>query len=584
MSWLTRQVTPGYRVWEFAFQYILREIQRVQEPAFTFNLFYNSMTMKFLPYSPIVISFAICLFVISSLPSSVQASTTIKLSRYEGYVGDKIEVSGEGFKAGQTVYIYYDDELQDDASVQEGSCHCRTTFTSHFTIPESCQGYHYIHVKTEGGRTSTAQFFINPRLSQNESSGHIGDDMEIRGSGFPCEGTGINIRYYLDINPHSKLDDSQYIDFPVTQVDALGSWEEEFSVPASIRGTHSIDAYYDNSEDTLAEVDNDRVSFDIEPTITLNAYSGHVGETIAVTGAGFAREDGDIRLRFGANEEILDKKVDEYGNWGPLSLTIPPCTKGEHLIEAFQGKSKTPLASAAFTAMPRISLSTATGHVGQTLSVTGTAFAPNTTINITYQDQTSAVATDASGILPAVTFTAKGKHGEQQLSANYDGSSVLYVIFSMEETPPDVTGLISPINAGRSGSLLDSFAGKICPTFEWFAATDASGISSYDMQIANSADFNAPVVSTSVAIGNLAPVDDIASYTLPREQGLSYGDYHWRVKAIDAAGNEGDWSAIQSFKAGWLPRWAMFAISAALLFLIIVIGLSIRRRRQYSDW
>jgi len=151
----------------------------------------------------------------------------------------------------------------------------------------------------------------------------------------------------------------------------------------------------------------------------------------------------------------------------------------------------------------------------------------------------------------------------------------------MEETLPDEPSLISPINAEKIGSLLDNFAGKICPKFEWLTVTDASGIKSYNLQIANSMDFSAPVVSTSIASGNPGSIDDTAAYILPQEHALSYGGYYWRVKAIDAAGNEGDWSEAQSFHAGWLPRWAMFAISAALLLLIIVISLAIRRRRGY---
>jgi hypothetical protein len=403
----------------------------------------------------------------------------------------------------------------------------------------------------------------------------------LEGNGFPSEGTGINIRYYLDTSPHSGLDSSPYVDFPVNHADTLGSWEQEFSVPASTRGTHSIDVYYDDEEGTLDEVNNDEASFKVRPSMVLSSDSGYVGDTIAVSGAGFARDEGDVSLRYDGSEELADGNVDEYGNWGPLSFTIPSCAKGSHLIEVFHDSSSTAFASATFTVGPDISLSPATGYAGQTFSVIGTAFDPNSMIKISYQDQTSSVTTDDSGNLPTVTFTAKGKHGNQQISATYDGNSTCSAIFSMEETPPGEPRLISPINSKRIGGLLASFAGKIHPKFKWLTVTDASGITSYNLQIAKSMDFSAPVVSTSIDSGNPGSIDDIAAYSLPQEYALSYGGYYWRVNAIDAADNEGDWSEAQSFHAGWLPRWAMFASSAGLLLLIIVIGLAIRRRRAY---
>jgi len=535
--------------------------------------------MKLLPR--LIIAFAICLLAIPALTTPVQASTTIKLSEDEGYMGDEIEISGKGFTAGKTVYIYYDGELQGETSVEGGSCRCHTTFTTDITIPESSQGYHYVDAKTGSSRIATAEFIVKPKISQNERSGHVGDIVRVEGNGFPSEGTGIKLRYYLDTNSHSGLDSSPYIDFPVTQADTLGSWEQEFSVPASMRGAHSIDVYYNDAENTLAEVNNDEASFKVRPSMVLSSDSGYVGDTIAVSGAGFARDEGDVGLRYGGSEELVDSNVDEYGNWGPLNFTIPPCIKGSHLIEAFHDSSSTVIASATFTVMPGISLSPATGYAGQTFSITGTAFDPHIMINISYQDQTSSVTTDDSGNLPTVTFTANGKHGNQQISATYDNNSTCSAIFRMEETPPDEPSLISPINAKRIGGLLANFAGKIRPKFEWLTVTDVSGITSYNLQIANSMDFSAPVISTSIASGNPGPIDDTAAYILPQEHALSYGGYYWRVKAIDAAGNEGDWSKTQSFHAGWLPRWAMFAISASLLLLIIVIGLAIRRRRGY---
>ena len=530
----------------------------------------------------LIIVFAICLLAVPALTAPVQASVTINLSKDEGYVGDEIKVSGRAFHAGETVYIYYDEELQTDASAKGGSCSCcATTFAAYFTIPESCQGYHYIDAEDDSGRTATARFTVKPKVSLDESSGHVGDVIKVEGSGFPTKGTGITLRYYLDTDSHSGLDSNPYIDFPVAEVDSSGSWEQTFPVPASIKGTHSIDAYYNDDEGTLSEVNNDEARFKVQASIALNPDSGCVGDTITITGAGFAKSESDIKLRYDGSGELAGENVDEYGSW-ELSFTIPPCTKGSHVIEAFHGSSGTAIASAILTVGPAISLSPATGHVGQSFSVTGSAFDPNITVNISYQDRTVNATTDASGNLPAVTLIAKGKHGEQRIDATYGGNSAHSAIFYMEETPPNKPNLISPIDTKRIG-FFASFTGKIRPGFQWAKVTDVSGIASYNLQIANSPDFTTPVASVSIASENPGLTDDTVAYALPKEHALSYGSYYWRVQAIDAAANEGEWSEIQFLHAGWLPRWAMSAIAASLLLLIIIISLALRRRRAYFD-
>jgi len=533
--------------------------------------------------SRLFIGFAICLLAVAVLITPVQASAIIELSKDEGYVGDKIKVSGEAFHSEETVYIYYDEELQTSTEVRYGKKCPHGLFTAYFTIPESCQGYHYIVAEDKGGRTgrtATARFIVKPKISLDESSGHVGDVIQVEGSGFPCEGTGIKLRYYLDTDFHSGRDSGPHVDFPAAQADSSGSWEQTFSVPASIKGIHSIDAYYNDDENTLSEVDNDEARLEVQPTIILNPDSGCIGDAIAISGAGFASDESDIKLRYDDSGELAGENADEYGNWGPLNFTIPPCAKGSHVIEAFHGSSSTAIASAIFTVEPGIFLSPATGHVGQSFTITGSAFDPDIVVNISYRDQTTSATTDASGDLPAVTFIARGKHGEQCVNATYSDNSVPAAIFYMEETPPDKPNLVSPINSKRTG-IFASFTGRIRPEFRWLSVTDASGIANYNLQVSRSPDFTTPVVSLSIPGENPGLADDTVAYTLPKKHSLSYGSYYWRVQATDAAANEGEWSEAQPFHAGWLPRWAMLAIAASLLLLIIIISRSIRRRREY---
>ena len=521
----------------------------------------------------LITALAICLVAIPAFITPVQASLeSISLSVTEGCVGDKITVHGKGFLTGKTVDVYYDGVLQGTAEVERGKTCPHGFFDISFTVPECCQGRYEVYAEDTSGRSDTEQFKVNPGIALDTNSGHVGDDIEVTGGGFPCGASGINIRYYRD--------DDSYVDFPVATEadDEDGSWEEGFSVPASATGGHTIDAYYDDDKHTLSEVRE--ASFKVKPIITLNPDSGCVGDIIAISGTGF-ESDADIELRQD-DGKFGEYYADEYGSWGVVSFTIPPDSKGSHVIEAFYSGSSMAIASATFDLGAGITLQPATtlsspGHVGQTFSVTGKAFDPYVAVSISYQNETTQDFADANGNLPAFTFVAHGKYGEQYVNASYNGNTARSAIFYMEGTPPDEPWLNAPV--GVSVGFFGSFVGRICPTFTWSNVTDPSGIASYDLEIY---DGDNSAISISIPIEAVSLHGDIVAYSLPGEYALAYGNYYWKVRAIDGAGNEGNWAEAKSFRSGLLPQWAMATVAMAL-FLAIIIGVAIfiRRRRGY---
>jgi hypothetical protein len=530
--------------------------------------------MRLLRY--LIAALAICLLAMPAFTTPVQANpgASISLSPTEGCVGDKLTVNGADFHSGETVRIYYDDVLQAKTNdVVYGNKCPHGFFTVSFTIPEGCQGSHDVYAEGTSGRSATARFKVNPGITLDTKSGHAGDNVTVTGGGFPCSGNGINIRYYLD--------NDSYIDFPVSAgADKDGSWEENFSIPASAKGAHIIDAYYNNDTHTLSQVRE--VSFEVQPEITLNPDSGCAGDIIAVSGAGFEAAD-SLELRYD-HQKFGEYSADENGSWGEVGFTIPSGAKGSHVIEAFHSRSTTAIASATFTLGAGIALQPATslsspGHAGQTFSVTGKSFAPNVAVNISYQNTTTTVFADAEGNFPAVTFIAQGKHGEQYINASYEGNSACSAVFYMEGTPPDEPTLDSPIDA-RTG-FFGSFTGRICPTFKWSNVTDPSGIASYDLQIYHGGN---STISIPVPIKSVSFQGTLVAYSLSGKYALAYGSYYWKVRAIDGAGNEGNWTEAKSFHAGFLPQWAMITIAVGLLLVVILVGIFIMRRRGYYDY
>ncbi len=97
-----------------------------------------------------------------------------------------------------------------------------------------------------------------------------------------------------------------------------------------------------------------------------------------------------------------------------------------------------------------------------------------------------------------------------------------------DTSPPDPPVLTAPASGERTTDRT--------PRLEWSVPNDqgGSGVAGYQVQISQNAAFPTP---SYFGTSN-------ANYT---PDTLAYGTHYWRVKAIDASNNEGDWSSDRSF-------------------------------------
>ncbi|HMB21298.1 MAG TPA: hypothetical protein VKP08_00635, partial [Anaerolineales bacterium] len=129
--------------------------------------------------------------------------------------------------------------------------------------------------------------------------------------------------------------------------------------------------------------------------------------------------------------------------------------------------------------------------------------------------------------------------------------------FTIDTQAPPVPALSSPVHK--------AFTTSRTPTLIVIASTAAS---QYQFQISVDDGFDSPVVD-----GRSATV----SYAVPSTLPLQYGEYYWRARAIDAAGNVSDWSVTRqlgiSFQAnpvdgalivGSTPTLTWAAVNGAL--------------------
>jgi predicted phage tail protein len=98
----------------------------------------------------------------------------------------------------------------------------------------------------------------------------------------------------------------------------------------------------------------------------------------------------------------------------------------------------------------------------------------------------------------------------------------------LDHTAPSLPELVSPADGANTTKT---------PTLDWSDVADILAVH-YEVQVDNDSDFSSPVVYKTWL--------STSQYTLASWQALPAGTYYWRVRAIDAAGNDSGWTS------GWL--------------------------------
>jgi hypothetical protein len=138
----------------------------------------------------------------------------------QGPIGTSVTISGTSFKANSTVGITYGNSQIATVTSDAGG-----NFTATFNTPTSSSGEHLI-TATDQVNTLTFTFTIVPTATINATSGNVGSNLIINGTGFSSNKT-VTVKY----------DASQAT---TSQADANGTFTAAFNVPASVHGNHLI--------------------------------------------------------------------------------------------------------------------------------------------------------------------------------------------------------------------------------------------------------------------------------------------------------------------------------------------------------
>jgi len=335
------------------------------------------------------------------------------------------------------------------------------------------------------------------------------------------------------------------------------------------------------------------------PTAEVEPVSGPVGTEITVTGAGFRISEDGITITY--DGEIIKCNIiaDTLGSW-KSTATIPPSTKGRHIV-GFFGSDFTPrgiVRDRYFDVIPKIDLVSQTyiepisKKTSTKLTATGTGFAKNESINISLDEfELAAAVADDSGSFNAIFEVPQVKETKEYViaAAGSSGSSAQANFFVQKPRPP-APQLLSPVQGVRleiinspidvilgparvfdylKGSTPKSLKSGLA-TFVWTKTAESIN-ARYVLQIARTYDFSSPVIVKEGLSSS--------SYTLSGDDVLTPGAYNWRVKTVDDAGDESEWSQVWKFEVISISDRVLTIYVVSLLLLIgaLVIGVLIWR-------
>ncbi len=460
----------------------------------------------------------------------------ITLSPGFGSVGTQVTVSGTGFEsfAGTDVNIFFDgvEIAASPLTVPENG-----TFTTSFEVPDGTEpGTAYVKVTTVIGGEVRKSFIVEePEIELDIDEGAVGTMVTVEGRGFYAGGT-IDLYYYRDGSRVSVGDEV---------AGDMGEFTYTFSIPNSTIGKHKIKV--EDVLDNSAEAD-----FEIIPAITVSPSSGAISDELIVRGAGFSN-DSEVTIYFN-NIMMAEESANKYGSF-EVAFSVPTLQSGTYNIEAEDAEDNK--AGLAFTVAAVASLTPATGFVGAPVTVSGVGFKAGALVTITYDDEEVATAIASGNSTFAVSFIVPPSSGGNHNVTITDGTNTATGIFTMETDSPLAPVLTFPEDNTR----VDARA-----SFDWEDVNDESGVT-YTLQVATKDSFAA----SYIMLEKMGLTD--SEYDLAEEEELAPSSkeapHYWRVKAIDNAANESEWSDVGSFYVG-----SRFTLSETVKRVLIGLGIA----------
>jgi hypothetical protein len=227
----------------------------------------------------------------------------IDLDPDSGRVGDSVTVTGSGFRSNRTITLTFADVgvVTEPLTVHSDDSGC---FELGFDVPVSTNGSHTVKA-SDGVNSASATFTTTPSISLLPSSGPIGAEVAVTGTGFGANKV-VTIRFSEE---HVRT----------SATDANGSFTDSFVVPQNGSGNYQVSA-----SDGVATASG---IFTITTSVRLEPDTGHVGTLITVNGTGFS---GAVTIQY--DGEIVAATTADANGAFSISFAAPKSEHGHHVV------------------------------------------------------------------------------------------------------------------------------------------------------------------------------------------------------------------------------------------------------------
>ena len=476
-----------------------------------------------------------------------------------GTAGTTVTVSGHGFGLSEkNVAVTFDGVISKSGITADE----KGSWSTSFPAPPSPRGARPIDASgdiTKGSDVADKNFTVSPVVKMDPAGGGVGTQVTITATGFTTAEGGIKVLF-----------SGKEVRSGITS-EVNGSWSTSFAVPPSTRGSHIVNVL----GSTTAAKDVPDMIFTVAPSVTVSPVSGAVEDSIKVSGSGFANNETSIEVTFDGKTLERNLLADDSGNW-TVDTKVPSCGSGPHSITATgRVTPATDITPATFTTQSVLTIVPRSGNVKDELRVTGTGFNAGKDYSISFDgNPVASGSVNESGTFQAMFKAPGGKSGSLPIVATDTKGSTASSTFTMETTAPETPNISSPKDGATVG-----FMGDTKISFKWSDVTDPSGVT-YDIEVSEGSNFAKSLISLTKLAG--------AKYTLTEAEALPNGEYFWRVRAVDGAGNASEWTPATSVKVGFMTTNTLVFIGigvVVLLVLILVLPRVLRKKkRPKGDW
>ncbi|MDI6781140.1 MAG: hypothetical protein QME49_03410, partial [bacterium] len=329
-------------------------------------------------------------------------SRIVLVSPGAGTVGSSVEIAGNGYKAGEIIYI----DFGTDFKLPPSNIYVTSTgsFTRSFVVTTQPYGQTIVtgYIEFQGNKitSATSTFAIQPNIiSVIPAQGTVGSSITVAGNGYTASSTiSIDFGNAVPITSGSSTTE--------------GSFTISFSVNLQAYGTKIITARGPGSDS------NEKPWFTIIPNIRLvTPTSGTVGSQVSVEGDGYGAGE-PITVKFGTNPNIVTPIASADGLF-VTQFTVDTQPYSTKDIVGYGNNTQQSATSTAFGIQANIiEFAPTKGTVGTILTIKGTGFKVGTVkINVSKHLSAKVVAADERGYFDTTLSICEHSYGTTTVKA-----------------------------------------------------------------------------------------------------------------------------------------------------------------------